>query len=209
VRRVTLSGFALMLLVVVLTPWWQGCGLDPPKKPQPPIELPVFPPESPEDVLKNMVYSYNYFDPERYSALLDDEFQFFIWSGDQGSIPGDLAPEGYWVRGIEVDIADNMMDPNFIPTDYESGNPAPELQIDRMQMELTFSGDMDTTNLEGAPDGTLQSYVNFDLQVTTRGTVIYVVHSRPLFYFTPNEEGEKVTWTIWRVDDGENLNNPN
>jgi hypothetical protein len=208
VRRVTLSGFAMMLLVFASFAWWQGCGLDPPKEPPPPIELPTFPPESPEDVLANMAYAYNNFEYEHYYPLIHPEFQFFIWSGDVGVIPSDLAPDGRWSQPTEVELAENMMDQNFVPTD-DNGDPAPGLQIDDMQMEISLGSDTTTTNLEGdVPWGTVQAFVNFDLTVDTRGTDIYIVHSRPLFYFAPDTTATPWTWTLWRVDDGENLNNP-
>jgi hypothetical protein len=208
VKRVTLSGLALILLVVASTVWWQGCGLNPDKKPPVPPVLPPWPPESPADVMDNMKYAYTYFRPERYDALIDEEFLFYIWSGDLADIPSDLVDNGTWDRGVELELVDNMLTQGFVPRNPDTGLLDEQYVIDNMQMEWSFSEPPHTTNFEGSHPGTLEAYVNFDLQVKTRSQMVYSVHSRPLFYFRPDSTVSPVTYTIWLIYDGENLNNP-
>jgi hypothetical protein len=163
---------------------------------------------SPENVLNNIAACFNEMNYAELLPIIHDGFVFYIWDGDVGSIPGDLAPDGYMPRAAFLEAAHNMLSEGFIPCGPE---PVPDLQIEGMEMALTLSGDLTETGLEGAPSGTQTAYVNLDLQVNTVGTIIYVVHSRPLFYFASDSlhaDTEGVTWQLWRVDDGENLNNP-
>jgi hypothetical protein len=92
-----------------------------------------------------------------------------------------------------------MLDANFVPEGF------PERAIDNIQLELNFSGNPVPTNLEGAPEGTLEAYVTFDLRVTTVGAIDYWVNSRPLFFFTPlpdEVDGEAITrYYIWYIQD--------
>ncbi len=161
--------------------------------------------------MENVKYSYEQFYYDRYWPLIHQEFQFFIWSGDAGGTPGDLAPEGYWNRTVEIGLAEHMMDRNFVPTDPLTQQLDYDKQIDSMQMEWSFSDPGPVpSNLEGAPAHTLEAFVNFDLQVDCVGETDFAVTSRPKFYFIPADSTvpQPWTWTIWRIDDGENLTNP-
>jgi hypothetical protein len=163
---------------------------------------------SPENVLNNIAASFNERDYEKLLPIIHDEFRFYIWSRDIGVIPGYMAPDGYMSREVFLEAAHNMMVEGYIPCGPE---PAPELGIEEMDMILTLAGDLTDSDLVDCPTGTQKAYVNLDFRVDTVGTIIYLVHSRPLFYFAPDSssgEPEGVTWQLWRVDDVENLNNP-
>jgi hypothetical protein len=178
---------------------WLGCGLDPETKPLPPPPEPNFPPESPLDVIENMEYAYNQMDYEWYWPLLHEEFVFEFNEDDVLLYPDDIPPEGVWGKTAEMTSAEHMLDRNFVPADY------PERAIDNIELELDFSGDPVLSNLEGAPEGTMEAFVTFDLRVTTVGEIDYWVNSRPLFYFTPlpdEVDGEAITrWYIWYIQD--------
>jgi hypothetical protein len=186
--------------MVFLAPFWQGCGLDPPKKPIPPPPLPPFPPESPQDVIDNMEYAYNQMDYERYQPLILDGFIFVFNQEDVENFPDDIPPSGVWGQSEELTSAEHMLDPNFIPEDD------PDLKIDNMQLELQFSGQPEPTNLQGAPPEALEAFVTFDLRVDTVGETDYLVNSRPEFYFA--HAGTLIagtdttyTWGIWQISD--------
>jgi hypothetical protein len=91
-----------------------------------------------------------------------------------------------------------MLNPEFQPED-------PLYKIDSMELVIQLSGQLRETNLQNAPEGTLESYVNFDLNVEAgAGNLTLLVHSRPLFYFAPDEaDAENKIWRIWKIVDGE------
>ncbi len=191
----TLPGILSLLLVIGLAFWWQGCGLDPPKKPPDPIPEPNFPPETPDEVLENVEYAYSQFEFERYAPLIHEGFQFIIWPDDIEEIAPELHQNGVWYTETELMLARNMLDRNFIPQDNA------ENQIDSMELILERSDPLETSNLEGAPEGTVSARVNLDHQINTVGGTTFDVRSRPIFYFAPDSSVTPVTWSIWRMED--------
>ena len=195
--RKVLPGIGVALLLVFLMPFWQGCGLDPPSEPPKEVPLPPWPPESPQDVIDNMEYAYNQMDYERYEPLFLDDFTFVFEESDIG-IPG-IPPDGLWGKTDELESARHMLDLNFTPSD-------PDNKIDNMQLELQFSGDLIPSNYVDAPDEALMGFVTFDLRVNTVGVNIYLVNSRPDFYFAHKDTisaGTDTTfiWGLWLIED--------
>ena len=148
---------------------------------------------SPEDVLHNFEAAYNEMDYGHYAALIRDDFTFVFLDGDLGS-PG-VPPSGVWGKADELHTHQNMLDTAYTP-------PAePQTKIENMQLELAISGELKVSNLDGAPAGTLEGLVTFDLQLNTVGEIIYLVNSRPLFYFVPNDPDSARAWQIWKIED--------
>jgi hypothetical protein len=143
-----------------------------------------------------MEYAYNHFDYERYEPLIREDFTFVFNQDDIEKYPGQVPSDGWWDDGAEKESAKNMLDANFEPTD-------PTYKIDSIQLVVKLSGDLRESNLEGAPEGTLEGYVTFDLSVdTSGGALTLLVQSRPLFYFTPDEPNaaDKI-WRLWKIED--------
>lgn len=194
-----LSGIGVALLLLVLAPFWQGCGLDPPTKETPPPPLPRWPTESPQDVLDNMKHAYNQMDYEWYYRIILDGFTFVFNEDDVENYPGEVPPSGIWGKADDIVSAEHMLDRNFVPSEH------PEQAIDNLQLDLAISGELVESNLIGAPEGTLQGFVTVDLKVATVGNIDYLVNSRPEFYFAPGifVVGDDTThiWGIWQIRD--------
>jgi len=189
-----LAGIVIFLAFAVLV---QGCGIFNPD-PSPPKKepLPPWPPDSPSAVIANMEYAYNKFDYERYGPLIRDDFTFIFNQDDVTKYPGQVPSEGWWDDGAEKESSKNMLDANYEPSD-------PLYKIDNMQLVVKLSGELRPSNLETAPEGTLEGYVTFDLSVeTVGGALTLLVHSRPLFYFAPDVPGaDKKIWRLWKIED--------
>ena len=164
--------------------------------PKPPEEEdPFLPLTSPENVLHNLALSYSLMDCEHFQALLCEDFVFVFNPDDVESYPDLLPPEGFWGYSDELEATCRMLDPNFVPTD-------PTLKVDRIELHLQLSGPLQPTNLEGAPDGTLEGYVLLDLCIEAGGgSLTLLVRSRPLFYFAPDFTQNPALWCLWRCED--------
>ncbi len=188
---------SLLALAVGLGP--QGCGLSPEKDEPAPVPLPTFPPQDPEDVLENMDYAYENFEYEKYQPLLHPSFHFVIDEDDLDEISSDLYNEqGIWFIETELELARNMLNRNFVPSENA------DLQIESMELVIDFSTEPEPSNLEDAPENTLEAFVNFDLRVRTVGDRTLDVRSRPIFYFLPDTvvaQDSTFTMTIWRIED--------
>jgi len=199
VTRKYFIGFASAALALALSTLWLGCGLNPEEKPIPPPVLPNWPALNAQDVLDNMAYAYNQMDYERYYPLIDDRFTFEFNEEDINAYPDQIPPEGVWGQSEELVSAEHMLNRDYIP-------PNPADKIDNLELDMQFSGEPEPTNMQGAPPGTLEGFVTFDLRVQTAGGTVYLVHSRPLFFFAPS--GTLVTgvdttfvWRIWHIKD--------
>jgi len=173
----------------------QGCGIfDPDDEPPKEEPLPPLPPDSPQAVIDNMEHAYKNFDYERYLPLIRDDFVFIFNEDDIEKFPDDIPPEGWWGAPEELLSAEHMLDRNYEPSD-------PIYKIDSMTLLVQLSGDLLPSNQQGAPEGTLESYVTFDLTVAAnQGQLDLLVKSRPLFFFAPDDSTEKV-WRLWKIQD--------
>jgi hypothetical protein len=180
----------LVLLAVLLLP--SSCGDDDaPFTPVPKFREPT----SAENVLFNFETAYNELDYDHFEPLLSPGFSFVFHEDDVLLYPDDIPPSGMWGRAAELNAHCHILDTSFVPQDN------PEMAVKELRLELEFSGTPTRTSLEGAPEGTLEAFVTFDLRVYTVGQIDYVVNSRPRFYFAPDSSAVPVTWTIWMIED--------
>jgi hypothetical protein len=193
-RDLHLTGILLALVAFAVV--WGGCVFSPDDGERKPDPLPPLPADSPQAVLANMRVAYNRFNYDRYQPLIREDFTFVFNPADVQGSQGEI-PE-FWTQGPELASAKNMLNPEFQPED-------PLYKIDSMELVIQLSGQLRETNLQNAPEGTLESYVNFDLNVEAgAGNLTLLVHSRPLFYFAPDEaDAENKIWRIWKIVDGE------
>jgi hypothetical protein len=150
---------------------------------------------SPENVLFNFATAYKEMDYAHFAPLIGNGYTFIFNEDDIQNYPDDIPPSGIWGKSQELQTHSNMLDTAYVPPDE------PQLDIDRMLLELAFSGELSPCNLEGAPAGTVEGFVTFDWRVVTKGDIDYYVKSRPRFYFTPDSTKTPVTWSIWRIED--------
>jgi hypothetical protein len=148
---------------------------------------------SPENVLFNFETAYNEMDYDHFRPLIRDDYLFFFAEDDLG-MPG-VPWAGLWGKSEELQTHHNMLDTAYVPQDD------PQLEIDKLSLELAVSGELQPCPLEGAPQGTVEGFVTFDWFVSTVGDIDYYVQSRPRFYFTPDSTKTPVTWSIWRIED--------
>jgi hypothetical protein len=188
----------ILLVALALAYGLQGCGIfNPEKGGHKPDPLPPMPPMSPQDVIDNMAYAYNHFEYEQnYEPLIRSDFTFIFNEDDVTKYPDTIPQEGWWGAPEEMMSARHMLDKNFVPED-------PRYTIDSIQLLLKM-GDLEPSNLQGVPKGTLEAYVAFDLEVQASGGALTVqVQSRPLFFFTPDDSTSgQGPWRLWKIKDG-------
>jgi hypothetical protein len=193
-----LSPAGILIVFMALAVVGQGCGIfDPDPEPPKKEPLPPMPPDSPQAVIDNMEYAYNFFKyEERYQPLIRDDFVFIFNPDDVETYPDQIPPDGWWGAPEEKLSAKNMLDANFEPSD-------PQYKIDSMNLVIQLSGQLLETNQQGAPEGTLEAYVTFDLEVQAGGgQLTLLVSSRPLFFFAPDDpDAENKVWRLWQIKD--------
>ena len=196
-KRKGLDPVVILMALLFFAVAWQGCGIfDPDEEPPVVTPLPPMPPDSPQAVIDNMVYAYKNFDYERYQPLIRDDFVFIFNDDDVEKFPDQIPEEGWWGAPEELLSAEHMLDRNFEPTD-------PTYKIDSMTLLIQLSGDLLPSNQQGAPEGTLEAYVTFDLTVdANQGQLDLLVRSRPLFFFAPDDaDAEQKIWRLWKITD--------
>lgn len=157
-------------------------------------------PTSPEIVLQDLEAAYNEMNYEYFFPLILDDFIFVFNADDVKNFPDEIPPDGVWGKSDELMAHEHMLDTSYVPPGH------PDHQVKRMMLEVGLSGSLKPTSLVGAPPGTLEGFVTFDLRVVTTGSLDYLVNSRPLFYFSP--AGSSITaadttvyWGIWQIVD--------
>jgi hypothetical protein len=170
-----------------------GCG-DDDGGVKPVQEVPA--PTSPENVLLIMAAAYNEMDYERYWPLIHDQFTFVFNEEDMAHYPDDIPPSGVWGKSAELQAHEHLLDPNYVP----EGNPG--MAVRSMTLAVEIYGEIQPTHLAGAPEGTVEADVTFDLRVSTVDEINYLVNSKPLFYFVPITGQSEVRWYIWYIADG-------
>jgi hypothetical protein len=197
VKRVESNRAGVLLLVFALAVALQGCDIfSPPKDKPKPDPVPPMPALSPQDVIDNIEYAYNHFEyEERYQPLIRSDFVFLFDPNDVGVYPG-VPQDGWWGQPEELESAEHMLDQNYEPSD-------PTFKINNMELLIQLSGKLEDSNLQGAPEGTVEGYVTFDLRVEAGdGAKTLLVHSRPLFFFSPDDpNAEQKTWRLWQIKD--------
>lgn len=162
---------------------------------------------SPENVLHNLAACHNEMDYEHFVPLIHDAFSFVLWPDDIPDIPAYLHQNGIWYKAMMLHTVRNMLDTSYVP-EY-----MPELKVEGIEASITLSGDLKPSPLTGSPVGSLYGRGDFDLQVETTSGTLFIVHSRPVFYFAPDSTAAEVpggvTWSIWRIEDAPPSGNSN
>jgi len=172
-----------------------GCGddgksLGPSKKTDP------FPPlSSPENVLRNLQNSYELGDYDHFAPLIRDDFVFIFYAEDIPVEPGQIPAGGFWGAPEELLAMRSMLDSTSVLSD-------PRFKVVDIEMEVALAGALRESNQQGAPKGTLEGYVSLDLEVTVREDVVFLVRSRPLFFFAPDSADDPRIWRLWKCQDG-------
>jgi hypothetical protein len=171
-----------------------GCGddgksLGPSKKTDP------FPPlSSPENVLRNLQSSYELGDYDHFAPLIRDDFVFTFYAEDIPVGPGEIPPGGFWGAPEELLAMRSMLDSTSVLSD-------PRFKVVDIEMEVALAGALRESNQQGAPKGTLEGYVSLDLEVTVQEDVVFLVRSRPLFFFAPDSADDPGIWRLWKCQD--------
>ena len=112
----------------------------------------------PLEFLNAFVRAWNEKDFDALAALLHEDFEFKPIADDE--FP--WIPEGGWNRGIELGVAANMFNPNFISEDTGEGVDTIEIALNILnqrtidvdgQSRLEITADMDATVLWAQGDG--------------------------------------------------------
>ena len=157
--------------------------------------IPYLPLTSPGNVIHNLALSYNLRDCEGFEALLREDFVFVFHPDDVVKFPDMIPQQGFWGYADDVQATCNMLDKDYEPID-------PSYEVDDVETHLQLSGSLEPTDEQGAPEGTLKGYVTLDFTSVAGGGHLYlIVHSRPLFFFAPDNAQSPTTWRIWKCED--------
>jgi hypothetical protein len=161
-------------------------------------------PTSPGNVLHNLAACHNKRDYDHVLPIIRDDLQFILVDKDRTQIPGELFANGVWDAPGLLQAMYRMLDRSYVPCDSLAA-------IRHMEMSLELLGTPTPTNLQGAPEGTLEGRADLDFIVETIGRIAYRARSQPYFFFVPDSsaaEKEGVTWKLWRVIDMPNMYSP-
>jgi hypothetical protein len=185
---------ASAILSVALSLCFTGCG-DDDKIVTPPEEVDHFPPlSSPENLLRNLQSCYELRDYDHFAPLIRDDFTFLFNPDDVKAEPDQVPACGWWGAAEELQASHNMFDTTYVPNEVS-------YRVTEIEMRVSLAGTLKDSNLQGAPEGTLEGYVFFALEVQAHGDVTFIVRSRPLFFFVPDSAEDSAPWRLWKCQD--------